>query len=295
MPHDIFRQAPVTGPDGYALHTVTSGDGNRVLIGLHGGPGGSGGDYLRPLHRLASSARTVVTFDQLGTGRSETPPADHAWTLDTAVADVDAVRRASGAERIDLLGHSYGGMLALQYTLDHPDRVGRLVLSNTASSSARITLEAIAQLSTIMPPAKACAAVTADALGEHDCPDYLDAVAKWLGRYGTADKEALADLTAESLDLGPAGRGLWGDRMWFANGAVRGWDVEPRLGEITAPTLIVHGGSDMSSPETNRAIARGIRHAEWLTMNNNSHDMFGAGNVATYLTIINGFLNGWEQ
>ncbi|AUA08293.1 alpha/beta fold hydrolase [Streptomyces sp. SID8382] len=295
MPADTPRPARVTGPDGHALHTVVSGDGGHALIGLHGGPGGAGGDYLKPLHRLASPARKVVTFDQLGTGQSDTPPADYAWTLSAAVADVDAVRRACGAERIDLLGHSYGGMLALQYTLDHPDRVGRLVLSNTTASSGRITLDAIAQLSTLMPPAKACAAVTADALGEHSSPDYLEAVAKWLGRYGTADEEGLAALAAEALDPGPAGHGLWGDRLWFANGAVRGWDVEPRLGEITAPTLVIHGGSDMSSPESNRALAHGIRHAEWLTMNNNSHDMFEAHNVATYLGIIREFLNGWEQ
>ncbi|MYU13535.1 alpha/beta fold hydrolase [Streptomyces sp. SID8361] len=295
MPTDTPRPARVTGPDGHALHTVVSGDGGHALIGLHGGPGGAGGDYLKPLHRLASPARKVVTFDQLGTGQSDTPPADYAWTLSAAVADVDAVRRACGAERIDLLGHSYGGMLALQYTLDHPDRVGRLVLSNTTASSGRITLDAIAQLSTLMPPAKACAAVTADALGEHSSPDYLEAVAKWLGRYGTANEEGLAALTSEALDPGPAGHGLWGDRLWFANGAVRGWDVEPRLGEITAPTLVIHGGSDMSSPESNRALAHGIRHAEWLTMNNNSHDMFEAHNVATYLGIIREFLNGWEQ
>lgn len=295
MPTDTLPTTPVTGSEGFALHTVVSGTGDRVLLGLHGGPGGAGGDYLKPLHRLASSSRKVVTFDQLGTGRSDVPFADYVWTVAAAVADVEAVRRASGADTIDLLGHSWGGMLALQYTLDHPDRVGRLVLSNTTGSTARITVDAIAQLSTLMTPAQACAAVTADALGEHTCPDYLDAVAKWLGHYGTADGEALRTLTAEALDPGPAGRGLWGDRLWFANGALRGWDVEPRLGEITAPTLVIHGGSDMSSPDSNKALAQGIRHAEWLTMNNNSHDMFDVDNAATYLSIIRAFLNGWEQ
>ncbi|MFE4415177.1 proline iminopeptidase-family hydrolase [Streptomyces sp. NPDC056821] len=295
MPTDTLPTIPVTGPEGFTLHTVVSGSGDRVLLGLHGGPGGEGGDYLGPLHRLASSSRKVMTFDQLGTGQSDVPPADYAWTLAAAVADVDAVRRASGADKIDLLGHSWGGMLALQYTLDHPERVGSLVLSNTTGNSARITLDAIAQLSTLMPPTQVCAAVTADALGEHTSPDYLAAVAKWLEHYGTAQDGPLQALTAEALDPGPAGHGLWGDRLWFANGALRNWDVEPRLGEITAPTLIIHGGSDMSSPQSNKALAQGIRHAEWLTMNNNSHDMFDVENAGTYLAIVRAFLNGWEQ
>lgn len=292
---DSLLTMPVTGADGFTLHTVVSGSGDRVLLGLHGGPGGDGGDYLKPLHRLTSSSRKVVTFDQLGTGQSDVPPEDYAWTLAAAVADVEAVRRASGADRIDLLGHSWGGMLALQYALDHPDRVGRLVLSNTTASTARITLDFIAQVSTLMPPAQACAAVTADALGEHTSPDYLDAVAKWLEHYYTEEEAALQTLTAEALDPGPAGRGLWGDRLWFANGALRGWDVEPRLGEITAPTLIIHGGTDMSSPQSNQALAQGIRHAEWLTMNNNRHEVFDVANAPVYLAIISAFLNGWEQ
>lgn len=282
----------LTSPEGFGLHATLSGAG-RVLLGLHGGPGGAGADYMQPLHRLASFSRRVVTFDQLGTGRSDVPPADYAWTLEGAVADVDAVRQELGVEQVDLLGHSWGGMLALQYALDHPERVGRLVLSNTCASTKRFTMDVIAQMSTLLSPAQVGAAITADALGDHTSSDYLEAVAKWLGGYGTTD-EFLPELTAEALDPGPAGHGLWGDRMWFATGAVRGWDVEGRLSEISAPTLVIHGGDDMSSLEANKVMAEGISDSEWLAMNGNSHTMFEAGNVATYLGIIRMFLNGWE-
>ena len=293
MRTDSLPSIQLAGPEGFGLHTTVSGSG-RVLIGLHGGPGGNGGGYMRPLHRLASESRCVVTFDQLGTGRSDIPPADYAWTLEGAVADVDAVRGKLGAERIDLLGHSWGGMLALQYVLDHPDRVGRLVLSGACGSVARMSIDFIAQLSTLMSPGQVSAALNADAFGEHSSPYFLDAVAKWLGCYGTTD-EHLSAVVEEALDPGPAGRGLWGDRLWTANGALRGWDVEPRLGEISAPTLIIHGGSDMSSTGINRALAEGITGAEWLTMNNNTHDMFEAENAAAYLAIVRAFLDGWEN
>ena len=151
MSVDPLHTIRVTTAEGFGLHTTVSGAG-RLLIGLHGGPGGTGGDYMEPLHRLASPGRRVATFDQLGTGASDVPPADYAWTIAGAVADVEAVRSEFGAETIDLLGHSWGGMLALQYALDHPERVGRLVLSNTSASTQRFTMDVIAQLSTLLSP-----------------------------------------------------------------------------------------------------------------------------------------------
>ncbi|MGW0838449.1 alpha/beta fold hydrolase [Streptomyces prunicolor] len=290
-----MRTESVLTDEGFQLHCTRSGSGDRVVIGLHGGPGGSGGGYLEPLHRLAGPDRTVVTFDQLGTGASELPPWDYEWSIARAVADVDAVRRHFAAERVDLLGHSWGGMLALQYALDHPDRVGRLVLSNTAASTARITLGSLAQLTDILPATHASAAVTADALGDHDNPAFRTAVAAWLARYGTdGDLDAARAEAKEALEPGPAGRGLWGERLWFADGALRDWDVEPRLPDITAPTLIVHGGDDMSSADTNRALAEGIPDSEWLTMNNNGHTMFHAPNAPAYLAIVRAFLDGWD-
>jgi proline iminopeptidase len=282
----------IASSEGFGLHATLSGAG-RVLLGLHGGPGGTGAEYMQPLHRLASFSRRVVVFDQLGVGHSEVPPADYVWTLERAVADVEAVRRDLRVEQVDLLGHSWGGMLALQYTLDHPESVGRLVLSNTCASTKRFTMDVIAQMSKVLSPSELGAALTADTLGDHTSPEYLDALAKWLGGYGTTD-EFLPALNAEALDPGPAGHGLWGDRMWFATGAVRGWDVEARLSEITAPTLVIHGGHDMSSMEANRAMAEGIRDTEWLAMNGNSHTPFEEKNSATYLSIIRMFLNGWE-
>ena len=290
-----MRTEHVLTDEEFRLHCTVSGSGDRVLVGLHGGPGGAGGGYLEPLHRLAGPDRTVVTFDQLGTGASELPPHHYEWSVARAVADVDAVRRHCAVDRVDLLGHSWGGMLALQYALDHPGHVGRLVLSNTAASTARITLGSLAQLADVLPASEASAAVTADALGDHDHPAFRTAVEAWLARYGTdGDLDAARAEAKEALEPGPAGRGLWGDRLWFATGALRDWDVEPRLPEIAAPALIVHGGDDMSSADTNRVLAERIPDSEWLTMNNNGHTMFHAPNAPAYLAIVRAFLDGWD-
>ena len=289
-------------PDGYRLVGETSGGGDGgsgggsdVLLVLHGGPGG-GTEYLLPAHQLAAPDRRVVSFDQLGTARSEVPPADYPWSQERAAADIDAVRQAVGAERVDVFGHSWGGTLALQYALDFPHRVGRLVLSNTTSSVARMTIAFLRQLTESLTTAEAAAAITADAVGDHTDPTFRAAAASWLARYmGDGSGKPVPELTDEALQPDAGGRGLWGSRLWFADGAARNWDVEGRLPEIDAPALVVHGGRDTADVEANRPLAAGLRNSTWIVFPDAGHDMFTGPDASAYLAVINNFLRGWTE
>ena len=285
-----------TNADGYRLVGEMSGGApGSVLLALHGGPGGGTG-YLLPIHRLARSDRRVVTFDQLGTSRSEVPAADYPWSQARAAADVEAVRQAIGAPRVDVYGHSWGGTLALQYALEFPHRVGRLVLSNTASSVARMTLAFLRQLTDSLPAAHAAAAITADALGRHDDPAFRSAAASWLANYlSDGSGEPVPELTAEALEPDAGGRGLWGSRLWFADGAARDWDVEPRLAEIGAPALVVHGGGDSVDIGLARPLADGLPDATWIAFPNAGHDILAGPYGPAYLALIDSFLSTWTD
>jgi proline iminopeptidase len=111
----------VEADDGCRLWTSTSGEGAPLLC-CHGGPGlwDMFGDFGGLLGDLA----TVHRWDQRGCGRSERRG---PYSLATSVADLDAVRRGLGLDRVVLLGHSWGAQLALRYALDHPARVTGLV------------------------------------------------------------------------------------------------------------------------------------------------------------------------
>ena len=92
------------------------------LIAISGGPG-SDHRYLRvggAFERLARQ-RTVVMFDQRSTGRSS--PAGDAPKISHWSDDVEAIRRALQAPKVDILGHSFGGLVAMAYLKDHADRV----------------------------------------------------------------------------------------------------------------------------------------------------------------------------
>src|SRR5947209_10706483 len=113
--------------DGVTLHYDTFGNGDPVLV-LSGGPGFAAA-YMLPVARHIGQAHRAVLLDQRGTGQSHVDAYD-AKTINLAafVADIEALREQLGAETLAIVGHSWGGMLAMSYAAAHPGRVGTLIL-----------------------------------------------------------------------------------------------------------------------------------------------------------------------
>lgn len=123
--------------NGTELFVKTMGSGPPLVV-LHGGPGLSHDYFLPHLAPLADSVQLVL-FDQRGMGRSSTQLDSTTFTLDLLVEDIEALRRALELEQIHLLGHSWGGMLAMRYAIAYPDRLKSLVLSNSVPASSEFT------------------------------------------------------------------------------------------------------------------------------------------------------------
>lgn len=115
--------------------TITSGDvrlyvritgpaEGPVMLMIHGGPGFSH-DYLVGVEPLVPSGMRVVSYDQRGGNRSSKAS---SFAMADVLGDIDAIRRELGVERLHILGHSWGGFLALAYALEHSDRVASLML-----------------------------------------------------------------------------------------------------------------------------------------------------------------------
>lgn len=115
---------------GVRLAVRTVGSGDDVLVLVHGGPGLSK-EAMAPYEQLASDDVRVVSYDQRGAGRSAVP-ADGEYGLDAQIADLEAVRASTGAERVAVLGQSWGGLVAMAYAAARPERVRALVLVGSA-------------------------------------------------------------------------------------------------------------------------------------------------------------------
>lgn len=119
--------------NGVRLYTRRVGDGPPVVV-LHGGPGAHH-DYLLPQYDRLAEGRALLYYDQRGGGRSPVSR-DVAVGWREHVLDLDALRDHWRLERLTLLGYSWGGLLAVLYALEHPDRIARLALVSAAPVTA---------------------------------------------------------------------------------------------------------------------------------------------------------------
>src|SRR5215207_9810663 len=116
------------------LYYRAIGEGRPIIV-LHGGPDFDHHYLVPELDRLAASFR-LVYYDQRGRGRSAGDVRPDEVGIDSDVEDVERVRRHFGLDSVAVLGHSWGGLLAMEYATRHPERVSHLILANTAPASA---------------------------------------------------------------------------------------------------------------------------------------------------------------
>ena len=252
--------------NGIELHVDVQGPaGAPAIYAHHGAPGlGTHATPKRAFAPLADAFR-VVTWDARGSGASDpVPPYTHAqW-----VADWDALRAHHGDERIVVKGGSYGGYVALEYTLAHPDRVRALVLRDTSASRK---FEALA---------KANALARAEEFPDIT-PELLDMVfdgrvpddATMRSAYATVAPlyDAKTDPAKAAARVAAAVVRADTHNQAFSQN-LPNYDLTSRLHEITVPVLITVGRHDWITPlAASEEIKAGIPHAELVVFENSGH------------------------
>ncbi len=244
------------------------GSGATPLLALHGGPG-STHHYFAPLERL-SPERPVVVYDQVGCGDSDRPQ-DIEWSVAVFREEVDAIRTQLGLDRIHLLGTSWGGMLALEHVLSAADGIVGLILSSTLASVDQWAAEQI-KLRDALPADVVEVFERHERAGTYDDPEYDEAMEAYFDRHfyrGPKPRRELVNMRAsKSVEVY---RAMQGPNEWTATGALRGWDVRDRLGEINVPTLVIRGHHDMSTDPISATLVNGIKGAREVVLENSSH------------------------
>ena len=134
-----FRPNPSAAREGKVpvrnagLYTREIGQGQSVIV-LHGGPDFDHTYLLPDMDRLSDRFR-LIYYDQRGRGKSAENVQPEDITIQSEVEDLDGLREYFQLESVAVLGHSWGGLLAMEYALRHPDRVSHLILMNTAPAS----------------------------------------------------------------------------------------------------------------------------------------------------------------
>jgi proline-specific peptidase len=265
--------APVPGGRVYVrVNGALTGPRLPVVL-LHGGPGGTHTSLLDAL--ALADERAVILYDQLGSGRSDHPNDPRNWTVERFTDEVDAVRRALGVSRWHVLGHSWGGTLALEYGARRPKELAGLVLASPLISTrswiadanalrAELPADVQATLRTCDPPAP----IT------QPCADATNTFyAAFNRRYPTSD--GMRDYAQRKDGRGPNNElynAMWGSSEFVATGTLKNYDGEPLLARLDGPrTLFIDGQYDEARPVTLAAFAQRVRGAEFAVVPGAAH------------------------
>jgi proline iminopeptidase len=233
---------------GFRVVAYVFGAGPETLLCLNGGPG-LPCDYLREAHScLAEQGFRVVAFDQLGTGASERPDDASLWTIERYVAETEAVRHALGLGPVHLLGHSWGGWLAIDYALAHPDAVKSLILADTVADMPHLVGE-LERLRAALGPETVAMMQAHEAAGTYDHPEYLAAITLLNYRHVCRLPEWPAPVRRSLGDWNMAPYiTMQGPNEFLYTGNLKDWSRIPVLQKIKAPVLIVVGEHDELTP-----------------------------------------------
>jgi proline iminopeptidase len=222
---------------------------------LHGGPGADHG-YLRPGFDVLAEGRQLVYYDQRGGGRSPVPRSvPVGWR--EQVADLEALRGLWGLERLTLAGYSWGGLLALLYALEHPERVGRLALVSPAPAwrAARERFEAAFARRNLDPGLQEeRRRLRESGLRERDPAAFQQRIFELSVAPYFFDPSRAGELTPFRIV------GRTQQEVWQSLGD---YDLRPRLAALAGvPALVVHGEEDPIPLEAAR-VAAGLIGAEF--------------------------------
>lgn len=267
--------------------------GRLPLLCLHGGPGASH-DYFEPLEALAGNGRRVVFYDQLGGGNSDVPADISLYTVDLFVEEVGAVRRALGLDAVHVLGHSWGGMLAMEYALTRPSGLKSLVLANTGASMPQWMAED-SQLLAQLPQDVQDTLKRHEAAGTTDSLEYKAAGLEFYRRHGGRRIQPRPDCLKrmEGKPGDQVYQRMWGPSEWLISGTLKDWDITDRLGEVQVPTLVLVGRHDHATPALAQTLHNGIAGSEMIVFENSGH-FAHLEEPARYLQVLEQFLQRAE-
>jgi len=250
-----------------SLFVEVVGHGYPLLL-MHGGPGAD--HWTMSQFRRLADQFTLVFYDHRCNGRSTGAPVE-SMTWENLTADADELRERLGFVRWAVLGHSFGGNVALEYALRYPDSLSHLVLLDTGGDSRWAQENAPELLAKRGFSPRIVKLARRFLNGQIEPKEFFPA----LLRLGSAYNPylSLPQLAGAML------RGEWRSKLRpqaliFAGPHLcKGWTVMDRLGEITAPTLVMAGRDDFIFPPEHQAeLAAGILNARLRIIERAGHN-----------------------
>lgn len=251
------------------LYYKTVGQGPPIVI-LHGGPGFDH-HHMLPFAELAGE-HTVVFYDQRTTGDSTGQADPNSITIDNFVEDLETLRRELNLGKINLIGHSWGSLLAMYYGIKHPDNLSSLTLLSPYASS-----EIFGEYSTNLQARMQ--EVDRYDMGQIENSDgFKDRETEIVQEYYRASVRPMFHdrSKADKLDM-TFGKNTANNQAFVAvllMANLGEFDIHEQLPVIKCPTLIMHGDDDPLPVEAAYKVHKQIPESKFIVLKNSGHFIF---------------------
>ena len=273
------RMIPIETPSGtFRVWTKRVGNNPRIkLLLLHGGPGATHEYFEAADSWLPAAGIEYYYYDQLGSFYSDQPNDSTLLDIDRFVSEVEQVRAALGLgpDNFYLLGHSWGGILAMEYALAHQDKLKGLIISNMMASIPAYNEYARKVLMPAMDQSVLKEIQHFEATGTTTDPRYMELLIphhyeQHILRMPAADWPEPVQRSFAHINpnvyvpmLGPSELG--------ASGILLDWDRTADLKRITVPTLVIGARHDTMDPAHMEWMSKELPNGHYLFAPNGSH------------------------
>ena len=248
----VVHHIPYKGFNTYCYTFGNVSEGTPLII-LHGGPGGCDERY-EPLEQLADKGIPLIFYDQLGCGYSKVPKGNKSlWDFKLYLDELENVIKYFNLKKFHILGHSWGGMLALEWTTSREHKgLEKLILFSTLPST-KIWNDEHLELIKDYPELEKKAIID-DYQGLEVDKKYLkQGLKRFYNEHLGKKKDKKYKYTRKRFPKTNKeiyGK-MWGNSELFGTGTLKDWDVIPNLKTIENETLILSGRLDESTPKMN--------------------------------------------
>jgi len=274
---------PIETPKGkFNVWTKSIGNNPKIkLLLLNGGPGATH-EYFECFENfLLPEGIEIIYYDQLGCGLSDNPNDTSMWDLDRFVEEVEQVRKALNLNKDNfyLLGHSWGGILGMQYALKYQDNLKGLIISNMMSSCPAYGKYAQEVLAPQFDQKVLDTIRQIEARGDFANPKYMELLMP--NFYAKHICRLPIDKWPEPVNRSFAKMNhslyvtMQGPSEFGIAGKLINWDVSKELPKIKTPTLTIGGKYDTMDPEHMKWMSTQVQHGRFLLCPEGSHmDMY---------------------
>jgi proline iminopeptidase len=277
--------------NGTSLFIREIGTGTPIIV-VHGGPGLNHTYFLPHLNSLSKKYR-LIFYDQRACGNSSGNLDSSQMTLDLFVEDIESIRQTLNLGNIAILGHSWGGLVAMSYAIKYPNHISRLVLSNSISPKAgefeKESNQRLRSRTSADDSIRRATILSSPAFKEGDVETYAQ-VLRLSFKSSFYNEKSFEQL---HLELPPdylAKRKL----LFFMAKEINVYDLYPSLNKISCLTLIIHGAYDGIPDDLPKKIKEHIPGAELVVIDKTGHFPF-IEQKTVYHQIIERFLAAHRQ